>query len=231
MPGVDGTRIVADDGVETEQRLHQFAFEPAVKVISGRLGEEVDERAHLFEGKLAQRVGEAERAADFAEAAPAESFDQVRRRLQRQAPQHVGDGVDLAVERGVAIGVAGAEFGKLARHPAFGGEQIAAVGRREEILRAAFDDAQPVLVQREVGNHFRVEQADGIGGNGIAESRMEFLGDRRSAGHRPALDDLHPQTGAAEIACAGQAVVAGPDDDHVMIRHRSGAQTRRSWPA
>ena len=220
-----GARVVADHGVETEQRLHQFAFEPAVKIVGGRFGKQVEQCAHLLHGKPAQRASDAKRAAHFAETALAESFDKVWRRPQHQAAQHVGDGVDLAAEGNVAFGIPGAEFGEFARHAAIAGEQIAAVRCRKEILHAALHDPQPVLVQREVGDDLRVEQADGIGGDGITEAGMEFLRHRRPARHRPALDDPDPQTGAAEIARTGEAVMAGADDDHVMVLHRCGAQT------
>jgi hypothetical protein len=44
------TGIVADDGIETEPGLYQIAFEPAVEVVRGGFGEQVEERAQIFRG-------------------------------------------------------------------------------------------------------------------------------------------------------------------------------------
>ena len=40
-----GAGIVADDGVEAEHRLDRIALEPAVEIVAGRLGEQVEQRA------------------------------------------------------------------------------------------------------------------------------------------------------------------------------------------
>ena len=68
---------------------------------------------------------------------------------------------------------------------------------------------------------------------------MELLGDRRAAHHGTALDHFHPQAGAAEIGRAGEAVVAGPDDDnvvgvaraHAVLVSRSGRDEGNARPA
>ena len=94
--------IVPDDGVEAEQRLHQLAFEPAVEIVAGRLGEEVVERPQIFRRQPAQPVAEARRLDEFAERVEPQSARQVRRRLQDQLPEQIGSGVELAAEGGVA---------------------------------------------------------------------------------------------------------------------------------
>ncbi len=225
--GREGARVVADHGVEAEQGFDEFALEPAVQIIRGRFGEEVEQRAGLLHRQMAQAVGDAERAEEFAEAAPRKTRGEVRRRLQHQAAQHVGDGVDFAVEGGVAFGVFGGELRQLLRHAAVGGEEVAAVRRRHEILRAALDDFEPVPRERKVGDDLGIEQAHGVGGDGIAETGMEFRRHRRAAHDCAALDDFDPQAGTAEIGRAGEAVVAGADDDDVVSLHRKSSRVRR----
>ena len=80
---------------------------------------------------------------------------------------------------------------------AFAGEQIAAVRGGQEILRAALDDAQAVLGEPEIGDDLRVEQADRVGRDRIAEPGMKFLGHRGAADHLAALDHFHAQPAIA----------------------------------
>jgi hypothetical protein len=78
---------------------------------------------------------------------------------------------------------------------AFAGQEIAAVGGGQKILRRAFDDPQAVVAQPEIGRDLRVQQADGVGCDRIAEPGMEFLGHRGAADHLAAVDHLHAQAG------------------------------------
>ena len=66
--------------------------------------------------------------------------------------QHVGDGLQFAAESVDPAGVAFAEVCDGLMGAALAGEQIAAVGRGQKILRAALDDAQAMLVQPQVGD-------------------------------------------------------------------------------
>ena len=50
---------------------------------------------------------------------------------------------------------------------------------------------------------------------------MKFLGHRRSANNVPALKHLHFQARAREVAGAGEAIVAGPDDERVVAAQKS----------
>ena len=102
---------------------------------------------------------------------------------------------------------------------AFAGQQIAAIGGGQEILRAALDDPQAVIAQFQIGNDLRVEQADGVGRDRIAKARMEFLGHRGAADHLAALDHLHAQAGHREIGRASEAVMPRADDDNVGLCH------------
>ena len=40
---------------------------------------------------------------------------------------------------------------------------------------------KPCAMKIEIAEDFRVEQRDGVGGDGIAEAGVKFLGDRRAA--------------------------------------------------
>ncbi len=164
-----GAGVVADDGVEAEQRLDQVALEALVQHLAGRAREQIEQAALLFQRQLLQDAGGAERVEALADRTDAKSFDDVRRRAQHQLPQHVGDGLELVRERLKAVGVARAEFRDRLPGAAFAGEEIAAIGRGQEILRAALDDAQAVIGEFQIPDDLRVEQADGIGRHRIAE--------------------------------------------------------------
>ena len=118
-------------------------------------------------------------------------------------------------------GIAPAESCHRLPGAALAGQEIAAVGRGQEILRAALDDAQAVIGELQVGDDLRIEQADRVGRHRIAETGMEFLGHRGAADHLAALDHFHAQAGHREIGRAGEAVMPRPDDDNVRFVHAS----------
>ena len=91
--------IVADDGVEAEQRLDQIAFKAIVEHLAGRAGEEIEQVALRFQRQRSQKVGGAERVEGFANGADTKAVDDVRRRAQHELPQHVGDDFEFARER------------------------------------------------------------------------------------------------------------------------------------
>ena len=127
--------------------------------------------------------------------------------------------LDLGLIGRIAGGILGAEFGDLALGAAFAGEQIAAIRQRQEVLGAAFDDAQAVLVQFQVANDLRLQQAHGVGRDRVAEAGMEFLGHRGAADHAAPLDNAHAQARHAEIGGTGQPVVTGSDYDGIEVGH------------
>ena len=145
-----GAGVIADDGVEAEQRLDQVALEGLVQHLAGRAREQVEQAALLRQRQPVQDAGGAERVEGFADRADAKSLDDVRRRAQHEGAQHVGDVFEFAVERIDPGGVAFAELRHRLMGAAFAGQQIAAIGRRQKILRAALDDAQAVLGQFQV---------------------------------------------------------------------------------
>src|SRR5712671_3943797 len=133
-------------------------------------------------------ISPAERVERLADRAGAKPLDDVRRRAQDEPAQHVGDGFQLARERVDSIRVASAQLRHRLPGAAFAGQEIAAVGGGQEILRAAFDDPQAVIPKFQVRDDPWVEQADGIGRDRIAETRIKFLGDGGAADHLAALD-------------------------------------------
>jgi len=84
-------------------------------------------------------------------------------------------------------------------------------------------------VQFEIADDRRVQKRDGIGGGGIAEARMKFLGGRRAAHLRPALEHRDFEAGHREIGGGDEAVMPAADDNdvrHQGQRSSSGAIAR-----
>src|SRR5262249_49487907 len=133
-----------------------------------------------------------------------------------QIAQHVGDGVDLVGIYRIGGGILGGEFRDRGLRAARTGQQIAAIGLRQEIRRTALDDSQSVYGQIHVGDHLPVEQAHRVGGNGIPEPRVEFLGDGGAAHDRAFLHDLDFQPASGKVECANQAVVSGANNKNII---------------
>src|SRR5690242_12750805 len=85
-----------------------------------------------------------------------------------------------------------------------------------------------MLVQLEIADDFRVQQADGIAGSRVLEARKELFGDGGTAEDRPALKDLDTESRCSEIAGARETVVAAADDGDV---ERAGAGHPLTLPA
>ncbi len=145
-----GAGVIADDGVESEQRFDQIVFEPLVEHLAGRAREQIEQAALLLQRQPAQDIGGAERVEGFADRTDTKALDHVRRRAQYQLTQHVGDLFQLPSERIEAIGVPRAEFCQGLPGAAFAGQQVAAIGRGQEILRAAFDHPQAMVGQFQI---------------------------------------------------------------------------------
>ncbi len=189
-----GAREIADDRVEAERRLDRRRLEPAVEHVAGALGEEVEHVAaagQVERAKTPRELQGVEPARDVGEFSRSER----RRRREQQLAQHVGHTIEHRVVRGQGIRVAAREFRDLGlrrREPAADLE-VAALGQRQEIRHRAQHDLEPVLREPKVAHDARIEQADGIARRRVAESRMEFLGDRGAAKHcRAARARRHP---------------------------------------
>ena len=107
----------------------------------------------------------------------------VRRRREEKIAQHIGHALEHCVIRRERIGVAAREFGELRLR---GGktaadDQVTMVRKRQEVRHGPRDDRKPMTREIEIADHLRVQQADRVARRRIAESRMEFLGDRGAA--------------------------------------------------
>ncbi|MGY4415722.1 hypothetical protein ACVWW4_007458 [Bradyrhizobium sp. LB7.1] len=194
-------------------------LETFVQHLAGRAGEEIEQIAALLQCQPAQDVGALECIHGLADRRRAKTVEHIGRRAQHELPEHVGDLFQLARKSVERVCVMGAQPCDGRLRPSFTGEEITAVGRGQEILRAPLDDPQALLGQLEVTGHLRIEQAHGVGSDRIAEARMKLLRDRGPANHLAALDHVHAQAGHREIGRAGQAVVASADDDDVGFDH------------
>ena len=213
--GIVGARVVPDDRIEAEQGFDRLALEPVGQEVCRRSREEVEEEAPLLEIETAQSVAERRRMRKLAEPPPAEAFDHVRRRFQGEVAQNIGDGLELGAIPVIALGVGGGELRDLGLGASFAGQQIAAVRQRQEVHGRPLDDAESVPVQVEIGDDLGVEQADRVGGDGVAEAGVELFGDRRAADHGPPFEHLHLQARAGEIGGADETVMAAADDHDV----------------
>ena len=75
---------------------------------------------------------------------------QIRRRLQDEIAQQIRARIELAVEGSKSLRIGMTEARDTAFGAAFGGEQMPAVQRGKEILRAAFDDPQPMIEEAKI---------------------------------------------------------------------------------
>ena len=86
-----GARVVADDAVEAVGGLDRRALEPAVEVMPGGRGEQVEQFALQVEAEPAQPVREPAGLDQLGDRGERMTLDDIRRRLQRERAQHVGD--------------------------------------------------------------------------------------------------------------------------------------------
>ena len=141
-------RQIADHRIEAEHGLDRIGLEPAVEHLAGRFAQEAERRRDGIVPP--QPFADGGELAELARAIAEIPQRQIGRRREHEAAQHIGDPADLGLIGAVARGVLGAEFCDLVFAAALAGEQVAAVGQRQKILRAALDDAQAVLVQLEI---------------------------------------------------------------------------------
>ena len=217
--GCIGAGVSPDDSVKAEDRLDGVALEPLVEHIAGGAGEKFEEIPLPFEVERAQAVpdfgGVDEGAKTGGEPL---SCRQIGRRIERKRTQNVGYAFEARLVCREPLGVAGGELGDVAFRAPGRDFQIASVGQGQEIRQRALDDAEPVAVKLEVADDCRVEKRNCVGGDRIAEAGVKFLGDRRPADLRPALEHRDLEAGGGEIGRGGKAVVTAADDDDV--RHR-----------
>ena len=116
----------------------------------------------------------------------------------------------------VILGVGGAAAGDLAPGEAVAaGKQIVRTKRRQEIVDLAKHDLEAMVIEPHVADYLRIEQADRVGGRRVAETRVEFLGDRGAADDAARLEHRHLVAAPGEIVGADEAIMAGADDENV----------------
>jgi len=102
---------------------------------------------------------------------------------------------------------------------AFAGEQVASVRQRQEILCPALDDAQTTIAKPQIADDLRLQQADRVGGGGVAEAGVEFLGNGGAADDAAPLNDAHAQAGHGKVGCTRQPIMARSNDNGVEVGH------------
>jgi len=73
-----------------------------------------------------------------------------------------------------------------------------------------------VPFQIHVADHLGIEQADGVAGNAVAVSGQELVGDGGAADIPGRFENRDLEALLRQIISAGQAVVAGTNDDRVV---------------
>ena len=216
-----GTGVAADNAVEAERRFQRRTFKPVVEHVAGAFGEQGHQVALTRQAKPAQPIAQGQRLQRFTPTAAkiGRGFVDQGAQFGDHPVEHGAIGRQLVGVGVRELGDGAASVGGVAAHL-----KRAAVVERQEIGHPPFDNAQAMIGQAQIGDHPRVEQADRVGGQRIAKAWMKFLGDGGAANHRAGLQHPHVEPGAGQIGGGNQAVMAAPDDGHVILifhRHRS----------
>jgi hypothetical protein len=134
-------------------------------------------------------------------------------------PPQVSARIEVPVEGTKSLRIGMTEARDTAFGAAFGGEQMPAIERGNEILRAALDDPQPVIAETQIRDDLGVQQADGVGRHRVAKSRIELFGDGSPTDHRSSFHHLDFEPGHTEVGGASQPIVTRTDDDDVVSLH------------
>jgi hypothetical protein len=206
----------ADAGVVAEHRLDHVALEPHRQVVVGALGEQVDQPVHaLADGALPPQ--QCRRLAEILPA-PARRVDG---RFEQQAAHQPRRLIEVAGELRINLRIVPRETRELrlgAGDVVAENDVVVAAERTEQVVRR--QHLQPERRQLQVAYHPRMQQAHDVGEARGAKAGGEFLGDRRAADDLAPLQHQGLQARPGEVRPAHQAVVPGPDHDHVIVgRH------------
>ncbi len=205
---------IADDAVEAVDCFDRVAFEPAIEIIAGRHGEEVEQFAPMLDVEPFQPACQRAALSSSGKAASQPPPGRLggacstTSRSTSPAVQLLGIGIE-------PVGVATREFRDLVMRLAGADLEVAAILQRQEIRQPALDDAQPMGGQFEIGDDLGIEQRDRVGRDRIAEARMEFLGHRRPADDTARLEHGDTEPGLGQIGGTDQPVMTASDDDDV----------------
>src|SRR6187551_452237 len=202
---------VADDPVEAEKRLGEVVLEVPVEYVSSALHREIKDSPGFVERKPGHVAAKAKQLGNRAHL-PAN----VGWRTQEPFLEQPDDGLKLCDVTAVAVGVGGIQpLDVLARKATSPRHEIIAVPG-QEIVALAEHDLQAVPLQFHVADDLGLQQADGVARRRIPEARQELVGNRCAADfvRRFQYGDLHPLAG--QVEGAGEAIVAGADDDRIL---------------
>jgi hypothetical protein len=141
----------------------------------------------------------------------------IGRRLQHDFPQHRNDLLEHGGVGGQALRIPDRVPCQrcLGLGECVADGKVAAVRPRREVEHGPLEDPESVFGKAQVADDLRVQEADGVAGERVPESRMEFLGHSGPTDHVAPLEHGDPESGPGEVTGAGQAVVAGADDEDV----------------
>ena len=105
-----GTRVVADHAVETIGGFDRRALEPRVEIISRRFDEQIQQFAPHRQVQLRDPFGLARAAQQFGQRLQPSAGGDIRRRLQHQIAQDVGNHVETLAVSAQALGIARGEL-------------------------------------------------------------------------------------------------------------------------
>ena len=140
----------------------------------------------------------------------------VRRRLQRQLAQKIGERIEPRRDRQPAVGVPQREFRDFHSRSARAELQITALIERQKVRKLSLNDPQAVAGKIEIADDFRIEQRDRVGRDRIAETGVKFLGHRRAADRIARFEHQRLETRGAEIGRADEPIMAAADNDGVV---------------
>src|ERR1700730_462569 len=95
---------------------------------------------------------------------------------------------------------------------------VSAILRWQEIRDQALNNAQAMFGQLEIANDLRIEKRYRVRGDGIAKTRMEFLGDRGATDNATPLQNRYLESARSKIGGADEAVMPATDDQRIGLR-------------
>ena len=209
-----GRGIVADHRIKAERGLHRFAFKPAVEQGARRLGEQVQHIALPFEREtrqLAPLQGGVDQGLD--------ATTKVRRCFHREITQYVGHHFQRVIVSRQHIGIMLGEAPELSLRPLQPAAklQIPTIFLRQEVGDWPFNDAIAFGLQLHVADDLRLQQADRVAGDRVAEAGVEFFRHRSATDDIAALDNADLQPGLSKVERTDKAIMARADDDGIIF--------------
>ena len=152
-----GARIVADDAVEAESGFDRRALEPAVEEVTGGGGEKIEKIPLQIESEGANSVAHPAGLDQFGDGRERRSLDNVRRRLEDNGAQHIGNRRQACLIIVQSIGIPRREFRDLSFGLAAADLQEASIIQWQKVGDRTLDDAQPMDGKIKVPDDLRVQ--------------------------------------------------------------------------